>query len=317
MKRSIISLGMLLAALCVSASIAAAEDVWTTPYPGVRHLHRRVRQQEIHAAIIDLTQAGLSVVSTRPEGARTTTSAFARRVGAVVAVNANWFGHTTCGLAAGEGVVWPDAYGDHCDASMGFGPGRAEAFDSHRIPRGPLPRPWMTEAVSGKPWLVKQGRRQGPWTRPRRMDDRAPRTAAGVTQDGRTLILVVADGRARDVSGLTGEEIAQVMVELGAWDAINLDGGGSSTLFIAAEGGVVNRYRGSRQRVVGNHLGIRIAGQRPGSATQEETDAEARRRRIERDRARQQQQQKAASKLWMQIAVLPQPGPRPRRRDER
>lgn len=68
---------------------------------------------------------------------------------------------------------------------------------------------------------------------------RNPRTLAGVTGDGR-LLLVAADGRAPGYSaGLDFEEEAAVMRALGARDAVNLDGGGSTTMTIG--GTVVTR----------------------------------------------------------------------------
>ncbi len=61
---------------------------------------------------------------------------------------------------------------------------------------------------------------------------RAPRTAAGITEDGR-LLLVTVNGRQPGLStGMTLEELAGLMLELGARDAVNLDGGGSTTMVI-------------------------------------------------------------------------------------
>ncbi|MEU5086198.1 phosphodiester glycosidase family protein [Streptomyces sp. NPDC021356] len=58
---------------------------------------------------------------------------------------------------------------------------------------------------------------------------REPRTAAGVTADG-TLLLVTIDGRRSGVSvGATPREAARLLRTLGAVDALNLDGGGSTT----------------------------------------------------------------------------------------
>jgi phosphodiester glycosidase len=60
-------------------------------------------------------------------------------------------------------------------------------------------------------------------------DGRYPRAALGISND--TLIAVACDGRRSNVdAGLTMAELANVMVELGAESAINLDGGGSTTL---------------------------------------------------------------------------------------
>ena len=68
---------------------------------------------------------------------------------------------------------------------------------------------------------------------------RNPRTLAGVTGDGR-LLLVAVDGRAPGYSaGLDFEEEAAVMRALGARDAVNLDGGGSTTMTVG--GAVVTR----------------------------------------------------------------------------
>ena len=63
---------------------------------------------------------------------------------------------------------------------------------------------------------------------------RHPRTAVGIARNGRRLLLVVVDGRQTGYSdGMTLRELADVMRALGARDAINLDGGGSTTLVYA------------------------------------------------------------------------------------
>src|SRR6185503_19816483 len=60
-------------------------------------------------------------------------------------------------------------------------------------------------------------------------DGRYPRAALGISE--RALVAVACDGRRSNVDGgLTMLELAEVMVELGATSAINLDGGGSTTL---------------------------------------------------------------------------------------
>jgi hypothetical protein len=65
-----------------------------------------------------------------------------------------------------------------------------------------------------------------------------PRTALGLDESGRRLVLVVVDGRQPGYSeGMTTGELAAYMKELGCRDAVNLDGGGSSTMMIANESG--------------------------------------------------------------------------------
>lgn len=58
---------------------------------------------------------------------------------------------------------------------------------------------------------------------------RQPRTAFGVSRDGATAIFMVVDGRG-DSIGATHSELATLMKEYGAYEAIHLDGGGSSTM---------------------------------------------------------------------------------------
>jgi len=92
-----------------------------------------------------------------------------------------------------------------------------------------------------------------------------PRTAAGVSKDGKWLILVAVDGRQFGHSGgMTTGELASLMKRLGAWDAINLDGGGTTTLVVAGPDGapqILNRpvHRGipGQERHSGCHLGVR------------------------------------------------------------
>ena len=68
-----------------------------------------------------------------------------------------------------------------------------------------------------------------------------PRTAAGVAADG-ALILLVVDGRQPESRGATLDELSILMHDLGAVDAVNLDGGGSSTLVV--NNSLVNRPAG-------------------------------------------------------------------------
>jgi hypothetical protein len=70
-------------------------------------------------------------------------------------------------------------------------------------------------------------------------DGRHPRAALGVS--GERLVAVACDGRAADEAGLTLEELAGFMAELGCVDALNLDGGGSTSL--VSGGRLVNRPR--------------------------------------------------------------------------
>ena len=66
-------------------------------------------------------------------------------------------------------------------------------------------------------------------------DNRHPRTAIGISTKHK-LILMVVDGRSNMANGMNLKELSQVMKWIGAKDAMNLDGGGSSTLYIKGAG---------------------------------------------------------------------------------
>jgi len=84
-------------------------------------------------------------------------------------------------------------------------------------------------------------------------DERHPRTAIGFSITGDTLIFCVVDGRSGLSEGVTTKELAQLMQSAGAYTAINLDGGGSSTLFIDTYG-QVNVPSDGTERPSGNNV---------------------------------------------------------------
>ncbi|MEE1752086.1 phosphodiester glycosidase family protein [Streptomyces sp. SP18CS02] len=88
----------------------------------------------------------------------------------------------------------------------------------------------------------------------------AVRTAAGIADGGTRLLLLALDGGADFRSGLSVVELAEVMRGLGASDAVNLDGGGSSTLVArvgeAQRVSVLNHPSGGFQRPVPNGIGV-------------------------------------------------------------
>ena len=87
---------------------------------------------------------------------------------------------------------------------------------------------------------------------------RAPRTAIGVNKDGKALLAIV-DGRSRRSIGFSLLELAQFMLDLGAVDAMNLDGGGSTEMIIGSQ--IVNQPSDGRERRIG--AGIAVVRLRP------------------------------------------------------
>ena len=176
---------------------------------------------------------------------------------------------------AGRGVVVEDAGliepGARRVALRGRGTG--EEWILRRAPRDTLT--WSVavvsagggrralEAVGGFPLLVRAGRDVvaeqegvsagfGP--------TRHPRTAVGWTDDGARLYWAVIDGRQSPYSdGMTLGELAELFLRIGADNAINLDGGGSSAMVV--RGVVVNRPSDAQgERAVGNVLALESCG---------------------------------------------------------
>lgn len=106
--------------------------------------------------------------------------------------------------------------------------------------------PWPArDAVAAGPVLIREGELRITSDEEvffgSTITDVHPRTAAGVTGDGE-LILLVVDGRQRDSRGVDLVELADIMLDLGCVDAVNLDGGGSTALVV--DGELLNRPAG-------------------------------------------------------------------------
>ncbi len=90
-------------------------------------------------------------------------------------------------------------------------------------------------------------------------NSRQPRTSIGVSEDGNTMYVMAVDGRGESI-GMTNKEAAEFMISLGAYDAINFDGGGSTTFAVREEGQtqteVVNTPSDGSQRRVINGFGV-------------------------------------------------------------
>ncbi len=242
--------------LLLHSSSAAALDIWTQPNPGIRHLHRTTpAPAEFHALVIDLNIPGVSVRCTPLRERWKATSSYARNANLAAAINGGFWGglQGAQGLAAGGGQVWSSD-----DADFGF---FAFLRDGHAMVSRPSDvveagRRGITDGVSGRPLIVDRARVSDELHAFENRNSREPRSAVGVSEDGKTVILVTVDGRRATSHGGTLYEMADLLIELGAYRGINLDGGGSTTMFVAAEGGVVNRPSRGWEREVVNHIGI-------------------------------------------------------------
>lgn len=87
------------------------------------------------------------------------------------------------------------------------------------------------------------------------------RTAVGISNDGKTVYIVSCEGRTKRSAGLSLNELSQFMLDLGAFKAMNLDGGGSTAMAVRNLGDikrtrVTNPERNAAERKVVNGLGV-------------------------------------------------------------
>jgi exopolysaccharide biosynthesis protein len=94
---------------------------------------------------------------------------------------------------------------------------------------------------------------------------RHPRSAAGISQDGKYLYLVVIDGRRSASIGATEEETALLLRHLGSWEGINFDGGGSTALAMRFADGKVRTVNTpihggihGQERAVAGCIGVKL-----------------------------------------------------------
>jgi exopolysaccharide biosynthesis protein len=234
------------------ASAALAE--WRPVAPGVDHQNIVRGEIDVHVARIDLMHPDTRVIATSAGERGLTVSDFAARTDATVAVNGDYFDEKLwpIGKSAGAcGLWWRGKTIQRNQGLVTVGAGRAEIqTNTQKV------RPWARGAVSGWPLIVADC---APVAALPGSDffTRAPhpRTAVALSADGKTMFLVVADGRRPGVPGMTLPELAEFLVtDLGACRAMNLDGGGSSAMWVGDR--IVNRPSDGPERRVGNHLAV-------------------------------------------------------------
>jgi hypothetical protein len=238
-----------------------------------RHVHSSPRPLLVHVVEIDLNAPGIRPLVTPGDTSQgleipaRTTSAFAKEFGVQVALNGGFFKPfrvgtflfdyypkdgdpvEVLGLAIADGKAYSLSAEERPVLCMLEGQALIHDFD---CPAG------TQQALAGNRLLIENGI---PNVRSRGFP--SPRTAVAVDETGKTLWLIVIDGRQPNYSeGVTLAELAKIAQDLGADQAINLDGGGSSTLVIM-EGesprtlnSPIHKRIPMWQRPVANHLGI-------------------------------------------------------------
>jgi exopolysaccharide biosynthesis protein len=258
--------------LFLLASATARAD-WQRVSPGVAYQRITRGTIDAHVARVDLRNNKLRVITSEESDHGLTISEFAKKKNAIIAINGDYFDEQQrpLGMSAGVCGVW--AKGQKIGRRQGLvGVGRRRA----EIQQNTMTKKrWMSGAVSGWPLLNKGC---APLTKLPGSDHFTlaphPRTAVGLSKDGKTMYIVVADGRREGVPGLTLPELAAFMDELGACVAMNLDGGGSSAMWVDVDGdtprelngAIVNRVSDGVERKVGNHLAVIASSDYKGCA---------------------------------------------------
>ena len=246
--------------LLVLALPASAE--WQDVAPGIRYQRFLTRESDVHVARVEL--ASVRVVATREEDRGLKVSDFARRTGAILAINGDFFDHERrpIGLAIGPCGPWRGAKDNGRQSVLAFGTTRVEIYAGTDITE---PREWMKAAVGGFPTLISGCRVRKTLPGPRRFTHvRHARSAVGFSRDEKLMYLVAVDGRRQGAPGMTLPQLASWMRDtLEVCSALNLDGGGSSAFWIRDR--LVNDPSDGFERRVANHIGV-VAKDSPSAA---------------------------------------------------
>lgn len=234
----------------------------------------------LHIVTIDLTAPGVKVLVTpgrqtsdNTETNARTTSAFLSEFKLQLAINASFFypfrektpwnyypysGDRTnvLGQAISNGYRYSKAE-SNLPVLCFSANNRAQIIESGACPEGTV------QAVAGNDMLVARGRPVAADLEQSNNRKPYPRVAVAIDKEGRRLWLIAIDGKQPLYSeGLTMPEFTEIVMELGAYAALNLDGGGSTTLVTATRSGAtvlnapIHTKLPMRERPVANHLGF-------------------------------------------------------------
>ncbi len=216
----------------------------------------------IHVTYVDFSNGQVSLSLSPPSEKGQTPTRIARKSQSTFSINASFFteSHQPLGLTISGGEVWP---GTRDTASYTYLSCNAAATQCALERQVKAPQkastPKVDFAVSGRPALVRAGvprKASRDESCPSFCQKPHPRVGMGLHPSGSMLIFALAEGRRFPVQGLGLSEFAQVMKQLGAHEAVNLDGGGSAALIL--EGKRVNAlpFNEISERAVANVIHI-------------------------------------------------------------
>jgi hypothetical protein len=195
---------------------------------------------EFWAVCADLSHTALYIV-VNDGSISTHVSGFVRGAGLLAGINATPFEpasekegekRTMAGISVSNGVLISPPM-PRFDALVFYTDGKAAIISQKDLAGG---MEGIQNAVGGFHQILQAGQLTG---RALTAKPRYARSAAGLSEDGRRLWLLVIDGKRLASIGATEEETAVLLKQLGASDGLNLDGGGSSALAVRFSGGKV------------------------------------------------------------------------------
>jgi formylglycine-generating enzyme required for sulfatase activity len=250
--------------------LVCAETTVTPLFNGVVRTHNTrtsPRLLNINVITISLHEPGVRFLvspsngdTIRGEASLKTPKAFLEEVGAQVAINANFFEWTTYPTG-----TFANLYGLACSngkmVSSFSSSWPALNITKENVPaiiRNTTDGYSLFNAIAGSALIVSNGANNAYGLTDSLSTDLHPRTAAGISADGNTLILMTVDGRNAEVSlGVSLVELANLMIEYGAANAINLDGGGSTQMIIdEGAGAYTANVPSETARAVGASLAV-------------------------------------------------------------
>jgi hypothetical protein len=248
---------------------------WSPVYRGVEQATASIGGSDasvVYAMRIDLNAPGISFLLSPHAGAKDsvseTTADFAAEHHLQLAINAGFFDpccntvkedKKIIGLSISEGkIVSPlSTDGDYTESLLIDKNNRATI--AAVTAKTDLSQVYT--AVSGSAMVVKDGIENGSENLLNSASSGNPRTLVGLSREGRYLFMVAVDGRKPGYSiGTTNTESAAILLALGAYNALNLDGGGSTSMVREDEKGKiieVNKHSDPTERWVANSLGVR------------------------------------------------------------
>jgi hypothetical protein len=221
--------------------------------PGIEYKEGSVtspRAITYHIVRVDLTDPNIDLVVTPECALGTTTTQFMSTFGANIGINGDLHFSTPEWDPLGRAASEADQYSDPSGEPSFF---ISEDNSVHFFNRGGES---LWDALSGSHTIVEDGniddlRLTNCAENPAFCTIR-PRTSVGVSANGNELIIIVVEGDQFGLPGVTIREVGYMQAQCGANDAINMDGGSSTTL--ASTAGLI----AGSNATVANHLGICI-----------------------------------------------------------